>query len=56
MFCVVTLSPSQVPLLLPAYPLQQFFLDYPGLTPYIGRCMIPYFNNTASLEKEVVPN
>ena len=48
--CVVTLPPLQVPQILPSQPLQQFFVNYPGLTPFIGRCMVPYFNNTTSLE------
>ena len=42
-------SCSQVPQLLPSQPLQRFFVDFPGLTGFIGRIMLSYFDNTTSL-------
>jgi len=44
---------ENVPQVQPAQPLQQFFVEYPGLTPFIGRCMLSYYNNhnTTPLEE-----
>ena len=45
-------SSSQVPHVQPSQPLQRFFLDYPGLTGFIGRIMLSYFDSTTTLEQE----
>ena len=48
----LSLVRSQVPQVQPTQPLQQFFVEYPGLTGFIGRCVLSYYSNhnTTSLE------
>ena len=44
---------SQVPHVLPSQPLQRFFVDFPGLTGFIGRIVLSYFDNTTTLNQGV---
>lgn len=44
---------TDVPHVLPSQPLQRFFVDFPGLTGFIGRIMMSYFDNTTTLEQTV---
>ena len=60
MICVnftflVCLISSQVPQELSSQPLQRFFADFPGLTGFIGRIMLSYFDNTITLNQEDKP-
>merc|ERR1712224_222809 len=40
-----------VPHVLPSQPFQRFFMKFPGLTGFIGRIMLSYFDNTTTLEQ-----
>ena len=41
---------------MPARPLQRFLTDYPGLTGFIGRIILSYYDNTTSMEQTVKRN
>ena len=45
-----------MPQLPPARPLQRFFVDFPGLTAFIGRIVLTYFDNTVGLDPTVKRN
>ena len=38
---------------MPAQPLQRFVKDFPGLTGFVGRVVLSYFDNTMSLQQPV---